>query len=362
MGIKQVGRGRWRVVARLWNSGDILHKQTTIDGTREQAKAALERLKAELRAGAPQCSLTIDLTKIKHILEVYSNAFFAREGRDFSPGHKKKVDWFEKTFGECDLPLFPERFERCLGVLRGQGKFHQANRLVEIARAAFQCCIKKKLLKYNPITEDRFPETAETARDNYLNADEVRKIILAAAKDRRTCHIARALQYSFLVPCRRSEVVNMRIGDVDIFNSRLRTYNGQTKNERGAWKPIPPSMLRWVRMRLRTARSLYEPLFSRYIKARNQVAGLGDFKHAWNTIRKRCGYPALRFHDSRHISATDMVKSGTPRMVVNAVANWKADMLRLYYHLDGDEDLGLIKWRENAKHDSGLIASAATGG
>jgi integrase len=81
---------------------------------------------------------------------------------------------------------------------------------------------------------------------------------------------------------------------------------------------------------------------------------LGDFKHAWNTVRTAAGHLSLRIHDSRHISATDMINAGTPRTVINAVAGWKTDMLRTYYHLDSDAALSHIQWPRSDKREASV--------
>ncbi len=285
----------------------------------------------------------------KHIIRIY------REKRGpFSKGHDTKVSRLGDDLGESETIQFPDRFEGYIAGFRVKGKNHQANRFIEIARAAFQTCIDLKIFKDNPVTAERFPFSEEIARDNYLPPEEIRKVILTAAKNRRTSHIARALQYYFTVPCRRGEVIRMRVADVDLFGKKIRVHNGTTKNDVGTWKPIPPQMLHWFMRRLRDAKNRDESVFGRYVSAHGKFIPLGDFKHAWDTVRKKVGHPDLRIHDSRHISATDLVNGGTPRTVVNAVAGWRTDMLKSYYHLDADAALNHIQWPGIVKREASV--------
>jgi integrase len=343
----------WRVVARVRVNRKIIQKRQTIQGTKEEAKALLERLKVQIRTGkiVTPNSLTITPKFFKNILGVYR---IKSKNAPFSQGHERRVSLLEKLLGDSDAIQFPERFERLIAEYRVKGKNHQANRFVEIATAAFEVCVKLKHFDANPITEERFPCFKETARDVYLSAERVTQIILIAAKNRRTCHLARALQYYFSVPCRKTEVVRMRIADVDLFRQRVRVYNGTTKNEVGVWKPIPPAMLKWFKRRVRDSQSIEEHVFGRRIDASGKFVHLGDFKRSWDTVRREAGHPKLRIHDSRHISATDMVNNGTPRTVVNAVAGWKTDMLRTYFHLDSDAALTHIRWPEKPKCEASV--------
>jgi integrase len=254
------------------------------------------------------------------------------------------VTKLEEEFGTVDVRSFPARFERHVSVYRKEGKNHQANRFIEVARSAFQCCVGLGLLKTNPISPELFPESSEDARDISLSADEQWKIVKIAARDKRTVHIARYLQFMFQVPSRKSEIVNVVIGDVDLFNMAIRIHNGTTKNDIGTWKPIPPNMQKWIRRRVRMARGLDEPLFARYVECRDVMAPLGDFKNAWNTVRTAANYPDLRIHDTRHISATELVDNNTPEEVVNQVAGWKTNMLRTYYHRNPKRALQLVRF------------------
>ncbi len=362
-GIEKTANG-WRIIARVRVGGKIVQRRQTVQGaTKEQAKALREQIKNRIRAGRTTTrSLTASGPKLfKHIVGIYKNKIRAERGA-ISPGHEGKIKRLEDTFGESDIIQFPERFERFIAEFRVKGKNHQANRFIEIARAAFQVCIEAGHFKENPITENRFPSFKETARDCFLPAEEISKIILTAAKNKRTFHIARALQYYFSVPCRRGEVVRMKIADIDLFGQRVRVHNGTTKNDEGIWKPIPPAMKKWFTRRVREARGIDNPVFYRVVKGSSRlrtgieprIVSIGDFKNAWDTVRAAAGHPTLRIHDSRHIAATDMVNAGTPRTIVNAVAGWKTDMLRTYYHLANDAALSYIQWPEIGKREASV--------
>jgi integrase len=344
-GIIKTANG-YRIIARVRVNGKIVQRRKTVPCTKEEAKALHEQLKTQIRSGKSDlCSLTLPLKLYKHLVAVY------REKKGpFSDSHENKVGRLEKEHGDLDNVQVPERFEYFIAGLRVKGINYLANRFIEIVRAQFKLGVDLGHFKSNPISKARFPFSKETARDIFLPASEIRKIILTAAKNRNTRHIARLLQFYFSVPSRKTEIIRMKILDVDIFNWRVRVYNGTTKNDAGVWKPIPPTMRSWFKQRIRNSKSLKEPVFGRVVHG--IILSIGDFKHAWNTVRTACGYPKLRIHDSRHISATELVNNGTPRTVVNAIANWKTDMLKIYYHLDSDAALANVKWPDPQKREA----------
>lgn len=350
-GIKKTKNGLL-VIARIRVRGKIVEKSKIIKGTQEEAKAQRQQLINEIRSeNAVHCSLKISPKLFKDVIQVYRDSHGARDG-SFCVSHESNINRLKNDLGDSEIAHFPSRFRQYLMTLRRDGKNVQANRFVVIAKAAFKVCVGLEYIKKSPISKELFPLSTETARDYYLPADKVSDIILKAAKNRRTCHIARALQYFFSVPCRKSEVLRMKVADIDLFGQRIRVHNGTTKNDAGIWKPIPPAMLKWFKRRVKEAKKLEEPIFCRIVRATQKnrkeinirILPLGDFKNAWTTVRKEAGYPELRLHDSRHISATDMVNAGTPRTVVNAVAGWRTDMLKTYYHLDSDAALTHIQW------------------
>lgn len=145
--------------------------------------------------------------------------------------------------------------------------------------------------------------------------------------------------------------MQIRIADVDLFNNAVRVRNGTTKTDKGTYKPIPPNMVKWFRRRVSNAKSLDEPIFCRVVLGSRkdragknvQVKPLGCIKSAWDTVRSEAGYPSLHLHDSRHVSASKLLDNGTPSQVVQVVAGWSSDMLKIYYNRDSKRALNLVK-------------------
>jgi len=355
---------RWLVIARVRVNGKIIQRRETIDGTREQAKKRFEQLKHSARESA-KGSLTT-CVDFKHILQVYEE----KRG-PFSYSHQSVVKMLAAELGDVPPDRFVDRFENYLRGLRSTRTMRGTlpsgcllNRRIEVVRAAFNVAVGVGLVERNPITRQRFPEKREIPRDVDVTEDDRARLIETARQNRRTVHIAEALNFALQVPVRRSEIVGMRVQDVDLFSKCVRVRNGTTKNDQGTYKPIPPDMLEYFTRRVREGRP-EEPVFFRLVKGSRaerggetaRVVPLGDFKNAWDTIRTAAKLPHLRIHDTRHVSATAMVDAGTPEQVVMVVANWKTNMLRTYYHRDPKKALSLVQFAPTVKRECEAVAA-----
>ena len=362
-GINQIEPGRFRVTARVRVSGKIIQRREVIEGTKEKARDRRAEMKREIRKGLPACSLTnkAEFRTFSDVLQIHKE----KKG-PFSRKHEYKINMLEKEMGAAMLEGFADRFEGYVRILKTtktkQGKLRSAasiNRPVEIARAAFETAFALGIVKDNPITKVRFPKMKEIPRDVSLSVDERDRLVNIARENPRTAHIADLLDYALQVPCRKSELVNMRVKDIDLFNNAIRVRNGTTKNDQGTYKPIPPSMRSWFQERVRKAKAIDEPIFGRMIKGsradrtgeHTHMAGLGDFKNAWDTVRAAARLPEIRIHDTRHYSATVLCDNGTPEQVVMTVAGWKTNMLRTYYCRQPKKALELVRFSPKCETD-----------
>lgn len=346
MNIQKVDAGYKTIVRIRGTQGKIVERRVYAR-TKELLKAEVEKVKAEIR-NIP-CSLK-SAEKFRDVLQFYKDV----KG-PFCRSHTSLVDLLDKDIGGYPLNDFSERFWRYLSLMKEEKSPAWYNRRIEIINAAFSIAVESEIISRNPINKKVFAQKKETPRDVMLPPDEVAKIVLIAAKNRRTNHIARYLQFLFQIPSRRTEMMEVRIADVDLFNNSVRVRNGTTKTDKGTYKPIPPNMVNWFRRRVSIAKSLDEPVFCRFVRGSRKdrtgnsikVKPLGDIKNAWNTVRCAAGYPALHLHDSRHISASQLLDNGTPSQVVQVVAGWSSDMLKIYYNRDSKRALSLVKFNDN---------------
>jgi integrase len=214
------------------------------------------------------------------------------------------------------------------------------NRFISWSKASLSFAVKFDLIQENPLS--RFDKLKETPRDVILS--EIDKQRLFNVIEKEAPHLSAIVHFALQVPCRKSELVNMDVDDLDLFNNVIRIRNGETKNGAGLWKPIPPDMQNYFRSIPAGCKYLF------YRQEKDSYHCLGDFKNAWKHCLKLAGISDFRFHDTRHCSASALIDNGTPEQVVMTIAGWRSNMLRTYYHREPKKTLELVRFSPNCGH------------
>ncbi|MBN1578743.1 MAG: site-specific integrase [Chitinispirillaceae bacterium] len=346
--IRPKGRNLWALDVRVRQDGKRLRKRETFKGTKAEAEERYIALRTELKQAESQTgSLTLPLHPIRTFGEML-DLYLEKKGK-MSSSHRNKYERLKKELGNIALEHIGDKFEALIKIMRKYpskttGKILAdafINRIIEIARAVFTLAVDLEIIEKNPITKVRFQKRKETPRDVMLTKDQIENLFEVI--NQHAPHLKAIVQFALQVPCRRSELVNMRRADLDLINNAIRVKNGTTKNDAGCWKPVPPDMVEYFRNL--PAQSEY--LFYRYDQNTGNYVTLGDFKKAWKTSLRIAGIEDLRFHDTRHIAATALLDNGTPARIVQEVAGWKTDMLRTYYHRGGKSSFNLIKFSKS---------------
>jgi len=169
-----------------------------------------------------------------------------------------------------------------------------------------------------------------TPRDIYLS--ELDRQRLLNVIDREARHLSAIVRFALAVPCRKAELVNLRREDLDMINCAIRVRHKNAKGDNGSWKPIPPG---WLTQYFQSLPNETEYLFYRQDR-QGKYKWLGNFRRSWSRCLRLAGIPDFHFHDTRHISASDLLNSGNPEQLVCQIAGWKSgNMIRQYYHKDG---------------------------
>lgn len=356
LNITRISQREWFLDVRVSRNGQEQRKRETFFGTHPQAEERFLQLKRELREGRPMPSR--GLKTFGEVLEKYRERRISAGGLD-----KTRFTCLFRDLGSVLIPHLADRLEVYVGRLKMEASPHTkrsrsnatVNRYVTMARAAFNHALAMGWVEKNPVTKARFPKQKEIPRDQVL--DRATRDTLLAVVSTKAPHLSPILRFSLQVPCRKSELVNMRKEDLDLEHRAIRVRNGTTKNDVGTWKPIPPDMVDYFR--------LIPPecpwLFYRVRKGR--FLPLGDFKKAWGRCKALAGITDFRFHDTRHISASELLDNGTPEQIVLEVAGWRTNMLRTYYHRAGKKSLSLVRFSEGdgRKTDTPLSVMAQQG-
>lgn len=333
MGITKLAPNLYFIKARAKLPGDDRRKQERFRGTKAEAEERYLEMKRELRGERKPVQTFGDL------LDGYA-ALRTLKGSQAYIFRTLKTD-----LGAVDMLDMGPALGRYYAILKTSpskttGKRLGAsslNRFRTMVAATLNQAVQAGHLAKSPLNAAVWPKAKEIPRDRFLEPLEEARLL--AAVEQKAPHLYPLLRFALLVPCRKSELVRMTRADLDLINNAIRVHNGTTKNDEGSWKPIPPEMVPYFR-----ALPPETPfLFFRMTKAGPK--GLGDFKKAWATAKRLAGIQDLHFHDSRHVSATNMVAAGTPERAVMDIAGWKTNMLDTYWKSSSRRALALAKFQ-----------------
>ena len=346
LNVHKVGANQWFLNVRVRKDGKELRKRETFQGTKPQAEERYIQLKKELRYGAAAAPARKAKT-FGDILELY------REKRPPSNFQSQGLyDKLLRDLGSIPLSMFSDRLEAYLKILgttpsAKTGKplsGGSINRLMQVVNAALNLAVTLSAIEKSPITRAGFQKRREVPRDRVLTPYESLRLLNMLAVE--APHLVPLVRFALQVPCRKSELVNMRLEDLDLFSEPpcIRVHNGTTKNGEGCWKIVPPDMLPYFQ-------SLHSECPYLFHRVENGVyRPLGDFKTAWKRCLRLAGIADFRFHDTRHIAVSGMIDAGTPEQVVMQAAGWKTPMFRTYYHKAGKQSLGLVRFPSGSGH------------
>jgi len=335
-GICALGAGKYSISARVRVNGRIVARQCTITGTIEQARTRFAELKTIIRNGA-KSSLTA--------INTFGEALVFYLDRHAPGVSKPYFDRLAADLGAVPIAHFADKYDQWFQLMRRSraqrtGKpisNNTLNHYTTWVKAILNFAVRHGLIEKNPIRH--FEKLRAIPRDVVLS-DMARQRLLNII-DQEAPHLSAIVRFALQVPCRRSELVNMRRDDLDLFNNCIRVRCGTMKNkEMAAYKPIPPDMTDYFRNL---------PKETEYLFYRRGHDGkyypLGDFKRAWRRCLRLAGIEDFHFHDTRHMSATALLNNGTPEGVVCEIAGWTSNaMLKTYYHRSGVQSLKMVRF------------------
>jgi integrase len=200
------------------------------------------------------------------------------------------------------------------------------NRELSALKTAFRLGRKKQIVSQVP----DFPHLAENnARSGFVEDRGYAK--LAAHCSELWMRLFLEIAYSFA--WRKSEILNLRVGQVSLESRTLRLDAGDTKNGEG----------REVRMTQRIAalveRAVVGKLKADYLLTRETGERIRDFRKAWKNLTVAAGLEGLIVHDLRRSGARQLRQAGVPESVVMEIGGWKTDSMFRRYAIVSNADI-----------------------
>ena len=176
-----------------------------------------------------------------------------------------------------------------------------------------------------------FPHLKENnVRDKALSLPEQFARLVAHCKD---LWLRAMLETAYVFGWRVSELLNLRVGQVDLVARTIRLDPGTTKNREGREVTIESGALLQLLRHCVEGKRPEDHVFTRGIKP------IRDFRKSWKNLCTAAGVPALLFHDLRRSAARNLRAAGVPEEVIMRIAGWKTSSVFKRYAIVDQRDI-----------------------
>lgn len=224
-----------------------------------------------------------------------------------------------------------------LDEIAGRGSGIMANRTRALTSKIFDFGIQRGVVEYNPVHNVPIPGE-ERRRDRVLNEDDIRSVW--AGLDPERAPIASTVKLALLTAQRRSEVLGMSWGELDLDGGWWTIPAERAKNKMAHRVPLGPQALELLR------RLKEQPHDSRHLFPGSKEEPIANLQKPMRRIRQRTGIE-FRFHDLRRTAASHMTGIGISRLVVGKILNHaERDVTAVYdrHSYDADKRDALLRW------------------
>jgi len=137
--------------------------------------------------------------------------------------------------------------------------------------------------------------------------------------------------------CRKSELLNLRVRQVNLEERSITLEAGETKNEEARLLPLRGQVLELV------AQCIAGKAPNDYVFTRPGVHSMDtpiiDMRDAWAKATQAAGCPALLFHDLRRTGVRNLIRSGVPEKVAMRISGHLTRDVFDRYHIVSRTDL-----------------------
>ena len=186
-----------------------------------------------------------------------------------------------------------------------------------------------------------FPHLKENnVRQGFVTPEQFVRLV-AHCKD---LWLRAMLETAYNYGWRVSELLSLRVGQVDLVARAIRLEPGATKNHEGHEVAIESGALLQLLYHCVEGKRPEDHLFTRGNKP------IRDFRRSWEKLCASAGVPALLFHDLRRSAARNLRAAGVPEEIIMRIAGWKtSNVFKRYAIVDKTDVRVALKQLERAR-------------
>jgi integrase len=200
-----------------------------------------------------------------------------------------------------------------------------------------------------------FPHLKENnVREGFVTPQQFAQLVASCPDLWLRTMLETAYRYGWRV----SELLNLRVGQVDFAARTIRLDPGTTKNREGREVTVESGALLQLLRHSVEGKRPEDHVFTRGDKP------VRDFRKSWSNLCTASGVPALLFHDLRRSAARNLRAAGVPEEIIMRIAGWKtSNVFKRYAIVDQRDIRAALQQLERARqkqsdpvdeHKSGL--------
>jgi integrase len=291
-------------------------------------KAAIDLLKKRISNAMPVKSGTILIGELLDDYSAYSAVHNPKSHKDYG---QPRVDALRPFWGNRKASAITTRaIDDYIETRKELGMSNATiNRDLQVLRKAFNLAKEATPPKVGFVPKFRLlPEAAP--RKGFLDHAQYLALLAALPEELRV-----PLVIGYHTGARKSEVLGIRLHQVDLKENKIQLRPGETKNDEGRWLPIYGEMVDALKIQIeRTAAYPGCPWLCH--RDGNPIV---DLRPAWPNACTSVNLGGLLFHDLRRSAVRNMERAGISREVAKKISGHKTDSAYKRYNIVDNRDI-----------------------
>lgn len=142
-----------------------------------------------------------------------------------------------------------------------------------------------------------------------------------------------ALAVAYTFGFRKSEVVGLRVSQIDLKARTIHLLPGTTKSDKGRAVVMTTEVFNLISECVKDKKPT-DPVFTWA-----DGTPVNDFRRTWRTLAKKSGLPGTLFHDMRRAAIRNMIRRGVSKTVAKRISGHSTDSVFDRYDITDETDL-----------------------